>query len=377
MFKLKKSAKRVIGATLAGVLLTSGVQINATSPNRTTHTYAEGKIETYDAFEGSVSLCDTEWSDVKESVNKNLLGVIGGKNFGTQEVGPGYFQNNNKYAMYNYYCIANESVVDADERDKGKDNYYDQLRRVYIKDFGMYTSKKNHFPEINDSSKWSVEVLKKSWEYQPEDMWGDATVTLWNKLKCQSCKNVEWQQGPCSDTDKIFTETVNGNEGCLTDIKHYSCPKCGKEGNWKVTSELEMHHDALPKTAVIIVYEKNVPKKKTAKFGTINFYSYLNVKSSHSAGLGSASSNIGIDLTGWVQNGETKKLTVKKGKKMYYSDAFHAPAKLKTSKSSVVSVSNKMGKAGRYLVTAKKKGTATVTATNIWGHKYVFKITVK
>ena len=184
--------------------------------------------------------------------------------------------------------------------------------------------------------------------------------------------------GPCSDTDEVFENVAgDGNEGYLTDIKHYACPKCGKAGNCKVTSELEMHHDALPKTAVIIVYEKNVPKKKTAKFGTINFYSYLNAKVNHSAGLGSASSNIGIDLTGWVQNGETKQITKKKKKKMYYSDAFHAPAKLKTSKSSVVSVSNKMGKAGRYLVTAKKKGTATVTATNIWGHKYTFKITVK
>ena len=375
MFKLKKSAKRVLGVALAGVLLTNGVQVNATSPNRTTHTYGEGKIETYDAFEGSVSLCDTEWSDVKESVNKNLLGVIGGKNFGTQEVGPGYFQNNNKYAMYNYYCIANSSKEIVTE--KSGDNCYDQIRSVHIKDLGMTTSKLNHFPEINDSSKWSVEVLKKSTEYQPEDMWGNATVTLLNKLTCKKCKNVVWKEGRCSDTDKIFTETVNGNEGCLTDIKHYSCPKCGKEGNWKVTSELEMHHDALPKTAVIIVYEKNVPKKKTAKFGTINFYSYLNAKVSHSAGLGTASSNIGIDLTGWVQNGETKQITVKKGKKMYYSDAFHAPAKLKTNKSSVVSVSNKMGKAGRYLVTAKKKGTATVTATNMWGQKYKFKITVK
>lgn len=375
MFKLKKSVKKIVGLALVGVMLMNGLQVNAASPKRTTYTYGNGKIETYDAFQGSVSLCDTEWSDVKKSVNKKLLGVIGGKDFGTQEVGPGYFQNNNNYAMYNYYCIANSSKEKVTE--KSKDDCYEQIRRVHIKDLGMATSELNHFPEINDSNKWSVEVLKKSGEQQPLSMWGDATVDVVNKLKCQKCNKVVEKTGRISDTDKVFENKKEGSQiGARTDIKNYICPDCGETGNWKITSELEMHHDAMPRTAVVIVYEKNVPKKQTAKFGTINFYSYLNAKTKSRAGLGT---EIGYkyDVTGLVESGKSKKVNVKKGKKVYFNNLFYAPATLKTSKSSVVSVSNKMGKAGSYLIKAKKKGTATVTATDIWGHKYTFKITVK
>lgn len=364
MFNLKKSVKRVIGLALAGVVLASSVQGDVK---------ASSKIF---SLEGSTrAYLEKSWDDVKDDMNKSLLGLIGGK--GSQYMVRTYpeFMNGAKQSQYSYVCVANSSRralgADADEKK------FEAVRRIYIKDLGMYTSKKNHFPEINDFEGWLINPVSND-----DSMYAHVDWNIINILTCQSCKHSEEHEGYAFEDSYEFLEgrkKVDGKivpDGTKVAIKKYMCPKCGKVGNWKVKTELELSRDGeknhMP--AVLAITQANKKKGQTAKMANITFYTHVtpNMRATLTDEIGRCN----YDFCKWVSVGESASVVMKKGKKAYYFDANNSPATFKSSKSSVVKVSNKRTK-GRYVITAKKKGTATVTATNMWGQKYKFKITVK
>lgn len=379
MFKLKKSAKRVIGLALVGAMLIGAQPIES---------YAEENAP--DWVEMSVGeACKIKkfgtplkYSSVSSKVNKSLKGikcvkepkgaVTNHSGFAASPAAHGC--NAEDVQCYSYYFTANKS----EEFECEDETLYLAKRSFSSKYLDMTTSKTNHFPGINNRDKWKIFRYTDGICFSAE-----SSVQYINTLKCKSCSHKETVNNACSDGDKIFKNWVKNSKGkWVVDsgkvaIKDYVCSKCKKKGKWKVSTSLEFTHDGSKIESRIIISQVQPEEDGTAVFANLHFYNYIYASMECLYGGLSSRFPVSIYEENPISPNQCKKVYARVGQKLYYFDYLRTPATLKSSKSSVVSVSSKMKYGGAYEIKAKKKGTATVTATNIFGNKYKFKITVK